>query len=180
MTKTQWRKPYTINGWLASRTPKKPCLGTCTYMYILSAKISVHKMFCTFERKRISCRQSTILYKYKHHRALRPLHIFRIADMGSGSDYAPFIKRVGLPCLDIRYTYNSVRKILRHDFHTKISFTSWFSCWDKCNLMILNSTPLLIFIFQLLTEPVQAVFLSTLSFQVRNIQGGRRDNGSWI
>lgn len=31
----------------------------------------------------------------------------RIADMGSGSDYAPFIKRVGLPCLDIRYTYNS-------------------------------------------------------------------------
>jgi hypothetical protein len=34
---------------------------------------------------------------------------FRISDMGSGSDYAPFIQQVGLPCLDIRYTYNSVR-----------------------------------------------------------------------
>nr|XP_022329273.1 N-acetylated-alpha-linked acidic dipeptidase 2-like [Crassostrea virginica] len=31
----------------------------------------------------------------------------RISDMGSGSDYAPFIKRVGLPCVDIRYTYNT-------------------------------------------------------------------------
>ncbi|XP_061183780.1 N-acetylated-alpha-linked acidic dipeptidase 2-like [Saccostrea echinata] len=31
----------------------------------------------------------------------------RISNMGSGSDYAPFIQRVGLPCLDIRYTFDS-------------------------------------------------------------------------
>ncbi|XP_056023072.1 N-acetylated-alpha-linked acidic dipeptidase 2-like [Ostrea edulis] len=33
----------------------------------------------------------------------------RISDMGSGSDYASFITQVGLPCLDIGYTYNSNR-----------------------------------------------------------------------
>lgn len=88
-------KKTVYDKWLASFPNTEKTLPR--YMYII------------FERKRISCRQSTILYKYKHHRALRPLHIVRIADMGSGSDYAPFIKRVGLPCLDIRYTYNSVR-----------------------------------------------------------------------
>ena len=28
--------------------------------------------------------------------------------MGSGSDYAPFIQKVGLPCADIEYIYNEV------------------------------------------------------------------------
>lgn len=28
---------------------------------------------------------------------------------GSGSDYAPFRDRIGIPCVDIRYTWNSVR-----------------------------------------------------------------------
>ncbi|KAK3092472.1 hypothetical protein FSP39_003224 [Pinctada imbricata] len=31
----------------------------------------------------------------------------RISSMGSGSDYASFIQQVGLPCLDVRYTYDN-------------------------------------------------------------------------
>ena len=34
--------------------------------------------------------------------------LFRISLPGSGSDYAPFRDRLGVPCVDIRYTYDTV------------------------------------------------------------------------
>jgi len=33
---------------------------------------------------------------------------FRVSLPGSGSDYAPFRDRIGIPCVDIRYTWDSV------------------------------------------------------------------------
>jgi hypothetical protein len=34
--------------------------------------------------------------------------ISSVGTMGSGSDYAPMIQRVGLPSCDVRYTFNPV------------------------------------------------------------------------
>lgn len=40
------------------------------------------------------------------------LYFFSVALPGSGSDYAPFRDRIGLPCVDIRYTWDSVSTTL--------------------------------------------------------------------
>ena len=37
---------------------------------------------------------------------------FRVKLPGSGSDYAPFRDRIGIPCVDIRYTFDKVSKVL--------------------------------------------------------------------
>ena len=33
--------------------------------------------------------------------------LFSIGNLGSGSDYAGFLQRLGIPAVDVRYTYNS-------------------------------------------------------------------------
>ena len=33
---------------------------------------------------------------------------FRVPILGSGSDYAPFIEKLGITCVDIRYHYDDV------------------------------------------------------------------------
>ena len=72
---------------------------------------------------------------------VRKCSYFRISSMGSGSDYAPFIQRVGLPCIDVRYTYDSVSiltayehldiKLSVHEMKRKLSRCSIFDIFRQ-------------------------------------------------